>query len=573
MGNFSGYIPVTYVNGSTPAINADNLNKNENMIDIVAAELNYSASWSLKPIMLQCRYENTKDVENFNRDYTDWTDVGTVTLSNAYDAVFGKGLKLTETDNSAAQIRANLTLSSTLDLTSFNSGRSSTVDDSIVLVVNVSDDTKFASIAIDLGDDASNTFYYEIAGANLDTGINEFNLIKDDFSVTGSPTGWDNIDYISCAATTNANASGESVTFSLIQLNEYDDSEASSTPWFFDDGNGNFDELPYMIEASNDSIIYFDSVINKLAFCPTYTSVYFKNEILCTVNSFSLKAEIYSKSDGYGASLVWYIDDDNLLEIRIAGSDLEIYETVATTPSTVATESLDSSIVYGDRMELYVDKKEDIIRVVLAVDGQGIKTVAWETSFDADEEGCLAFTKFTSSQYYVVTDFVVGANHALLPPFNAGATILNYKKDDESLASNNSLTDREDEDLTVKLPPNSCYEVEVTLSVDGTDSGQDIKVDWVTSGCSSVSLRNSRGPGTGTASVADSDSFRSSAGGYATDLGFGVVNAGWTYANERAIVYTGNSGGTVEIRWCQNSSSATAITLKAGSCIKATRIY
>lgn len=573
MGNFSGYTPITYVNGSTPAINADNLNKNENMLDIVANELNYSAAWSLKPIMLQCRYENTKDVENFNIDATDWTDAGTVTLSNAYDAVFGKGLKLTETDNSAGQMRASRTLSSTLDLTSFNSGRSSTVDDSIMLVINVSDDTKFASIAIDLGDDASNTFYYEISTAGLDTGINAFNLIKDYFIESGSPTGWDSIDYISCVATTTANALGESVTFSLIQLNEFDEVTYASTPWFFDDGNGNFDELPYMIEASNDCVIFFDSIVNKLAFCPLYTSVYFKNEVLCTVNSFSLKAEIYSKSSGYGASLVWYIDDDNYLEIRIASSTLYIYETVATSESAVVTEALDSSIVYGDRMELYVDKKEDIIRVVLAVDGQSIKTASWETSFDADEEGCLAFTKFIEAQYYIVTDMVIGANHALLPPFNAGGTLLSYKKDDESLTSNNSLTGREDEDLTIKLSPNSCYEVEVSMVIDGSDTGQDLKMDWVTTGCSSVSTKNIRSLGTNTTSVYQSSAVMSQSAGYATDTEHGVVASGWTYGTERGIVYTGNSGGTVEIRWSQVTSSGTAITLKAGSYIKATKLF
>ena len=570
MSNFADWTTLTYVNGTTPAISATNLNKNENALENVMGELNYSSNWSLNQIKRYSLMNGQKKIIDLS-DYTDWSTSGTITASNIYTAPMGAALKMLETDNSSGTLWAWQSGLSTIDLATMESGRASATTDFITFHFYISDATYITSVGVRFGDDSSNFFYYSITSASYSTGWNTFGLRKTDFSSTGSPAGWDSINYISFYVNTAANAQNEYFAIDSLFLVQNDSVNGVYQPWWLEDGSGNFD-VEYYMDSAIDTLIYQDYLTTKLGFNILYTDGSNMAEILCTVNSFSVKAEIYSRAAGFGGTIRWFVTSSDYIDIDVRSSSLVIYEYLSGSGTDEVTVALDYSIAYGDRMELFVDKVGDVIRAELHVDGQRPVYAAWETGFDADESGCVGFIRPNSGQEYFVTDFVVGHNQANLPPFLAnGLFLTKVKINDESLSSLDTL--QSDDELTLKLPPYSFFEVEVLLGVDGTDTGQDITVAWQATGCTQISYRYCNGPGENATSLYNADAAMYHAFNTTTEATYGVVASGWSYIRENCLISTGFGPCYITVRWCQGTSSATAIVMKKLSSIRAKKIY
>jgi hypothetical protein len=129
-----------------------------------------------------------------------------------------------------------------------------------------------------------------------------------------------------------------------------------------------------------------------------------------------------------------------------------------------------------------------------------------------------------------------------------------------------------DPELTTSLSANAIYLVEFVLFYAG-NAGL-IKTTWtVPTGVSSAN-RSVMGPGSAaTDGAANNISMRSGVHGYGTDIVYG--NRGATLnqlvAVETSIVQT-TSAGTCALRWAQNTSSASATRVAAGSYMRVTRI-
>jgi len=569
MSNFSDWSTLTYVNGTTPALNAVNLNKNENALEDVMNELNYSNNWSLKSILEYGLMNGMKEVIKFN-DSSVWSSSGTISLSNTYDNVLGGGLKITETDNSSGTLWIWQSGLSDIDTTEFNSGLATVTTDYIVWHVYISDDTLINSIGIRLGDDDSNFYYFTITSTYFNTGWNALKLRMDYFTTTGSPTGFDSINYVSVYVNTAANAQDEYIIIDGVHVERNDTSRVLMQPWWMDDGSGNYDVEPYMVSRV-ETMIYDDDILNRLAFTIQQNTTISFAEILCTVNSFSVKAECYSKATGYGCSIVWLISSVEYIRVDVRSSSLIIYE-YDSGGTDVATVALDSTIAINDRMELYVDKIDNVIRAELRVDGQTPVFAAWETGFAVDDAGCVGFIKPSSDYEYVVTDFVVGHNHANLPPFMSnGLELMKIKKVTESVTS--STTIQADDELWLKLPANTLFEVTVVALVYSSSATPDIKCDFSITGDYINWGRYVTAAPTTTSNVLDTnvalgywsaDSYDAS---YGTD---GTANE--NVITEKTYIKTGISGAIVYYRWGQNTSNATATSVRYNSFIKAKKI-
>jgi len=573
MSNFSDWSETAWVDGTSPYINAANLNKNEDALTKVMDELSYSKHWSLSSILQNLYNNNCNSLLNYD-DYTDWSTSGTVTLSNdVSNGLFGMAAcKVLETDNSSGLITVYDTLSYTTDFTKFHSGRASVSYDYVLFEFYVSDVTYFSEVKIRLGTDSSNYYYFTLASGSLVTGWNFPLLRKDYFNSTGSPD-WSTINYVSHHITTLANAQNQYILLDQVLLVPRDDSRVLSNPWFFDDGSGNFDEEIY-VSNTIQSVIYFDNKVNKLGFQllnETASTAFV--ETLCTVNSFSTKIEAYSKADTYGCAVMWYIDSSNYLIVSVEGDELVIYEYVSGSGSDVVAVAVDTTIEHGDRMELYVDKIGDIIRAELRIDGQKYYYAAWETSFDADEAGCVGLVKPNTGQEYFVSDFVVGHSQAHLPLFNAQKTLYKVKNYAQEVASSTTLVD--DDELFIKLPPNGIFEIKTMIHVNCASSTPDIKISWSLTGSAELFGRlTSMGNYTNVSTMIETDSFRWISYPNTTSINFG--HDGTSSRNNPVqqifLVQTKESGGMITMQWAQNTSNATAIKILASSYITAEKI-
>jgi len=144
------------------------------------------------------------------------------------------------------------------------------------------------------------------------------------------------------------------------------------------------------------------------------------------------------------------------------------------------------------------------------------------------------------------------------------------KQSDESRNSDTTMTD--DSELTLTLPPNGKYQIDLMLYVRADSSTPDIKVDYDHSNTSNLSYRNAWGAHEGTSSTAPVD-IRSSYYGIDTDIPYGATgDSNETCINETLFVETSDDEGTITVRWAQNTSSTDYTTVKSGSVFKYTRI-
>lgn len=171
------------------------------------------------------------------------------------------GMKISDSDDTGSTIYA-YTTAWLLDLTAFEvDATASTTADYIVLNLYVSDVSYFTDFTLKLGNDNSNYFYTSVnPSTTLTNGDNQISVAKSAFSTTGTPNGWDDIDYVRVDITTANNASSEYITIQSCQMVDSGDISALGTyfiqrPEITSEDTG-FDEMPANTFVNGESYVW-----------------------------------------------------------------------------------------------------------------------------------------------------------------------------------------------------------------------------------------------------------------------------------------------------------------------------
>lgn len=571
MSNFKNWTPVIYVNTTYPYITAPNLNKNEVALTKTNSELNSYNSTCLKDFIDYAMNNSIKEINNFENT-TDFSTTGSMMLAGMYESsIFGaNALKIQDLNDSGGSIGIYDTFTS-IDLTAFPSGASSSSSDYIMFAFYVSDSSKFNNILIRLGDDDSNCYYKFITSFHSSWNVEK--MKKSDFGTDGTPSGWDDVTFLRIYVDTKANASSDYVACNKLWLCRKESGGTTSSPLYVTDGAGTYDSYMYL-QGMDDLVAYYDKKVCKKgihnANDPWSADML---QVMSNVNAFSFKCEMYAKLDEYPGSLLWYIDSYNYILVEPILDDLRIVECVDGSQSIIATVALEDFIYIHDRLELWVEKTADnIIRARLEVDG--LKPVYAETtiSIPSSNSGDLGIiANFWGSQYFV-TDFVACSNPSLpLPAFNRSLEKLVIKHYDQSIVVSTILED--DDELYIKLPSNTLFEIELVLIYTSTSAIPDIKVAWSVSGDYTTFSdgRVTLGAAIIATSHTDIPLYMNN---YilASAVRLGHDSSGELPYYEKILMKTGESGCKLQLQWAQNTSNAAYTRVKKGSYIKATRL-
>ncbi len=569
MAEFGKFNQLTFINLSVPPLNATNLNEMQRVLKNSDIELARSDDKTSKFYKEYYYNANCKEIENFQTT-TGWVaDASTSVSADTTNFLLGTmGVKYSESDNVGGWIGMSKTITA-LDLETFNDGSSSDVSDHILFWFYVSDITKFTYIQFKLGTNAANNYSWIYLASSLKTGWNCIYEKKENATTTGSPD-WGNIVYVRSDAITVNNAINEYITLQLAIMYRADPYTNTYYTPFQKLLNGIYDYSEFNI--IKDTIgLYYDPAIKDIGVMGLDTDGTAGNEsalhMHCSIINFIAKFELYCKSAGESPSFTWKYDTNNYIEVYISSDTLYLYFYEAGVGSGLAL-ALDNALLYNERYQIIFEKEGSTARVSLLKDGEAIKFLENDTTIDSTFEGCLYMGWQSTGCNGFMTNYEIGYKQIKLDSWDNSKIIL--KKEDQSLNSDDSLNN--DPELWGYLPPNSIIEVELVLLVDGTNDGQDIKVNWVLTEAGQLSYKNCIGPGTTVTSISVAENMHIQSKSATSESNYGVVSAGWTYINEKALLYTGNSGGKVQIQWAQNTSSATAIVVKLGSYLKFTKI-
>lgn len=569
MPDFAKFNELTFVNGTAPAINATNLNEMQRVIKLTDTELARSDDKIAKFYKEYYYNANCKQIENF-QDTTGWgADASTSVAADTTKFLLGTmGIRYTETDNTGGWIGMAKTVTA-LDLTYFNDGSSSDTSDHILFWFYISDKTKFSYVQFKLGTDAANNYSWIYGASLLKTGWNCVYEKKENANITGSPD-WANIVYIRCDAITLNSAINEYITLQLCMLYRADPYTNTYYSPFQKLLNGNYDYSEFNIVK--DTIgLYYDPAIKDIGIMGLDTDGTSGNEsalhMHCSIVNFIAKFELYCKDPGNGPSFTWKYDSNNYIEVYISSDTLYIYFYESGAGRSIGL-AFDNSLAYNERFQILFEKEGTTVRATVLKDGESVKFLEDDTTINGAVEGCLYMGWKSTGYNAFMTNYEIGHKQISIDSWDTDKIIV--KSVDESLSSDDSLNN--DSELWAYLPPNSIFEIELSLLVDGSNSAQDIKVNWVLTGLSQLTYKNCIGPGTTATSISVAENMYIQSKGATSETNYGVVSAGWTLIKETAILYSGNSGGKVQIQWAQNTSSATAIVVKLGSYLKIKKI-
>lgn len=567
MSNFKNFTPVTYVNNSYPHISAATLNKNEMALTEVMGELNSYNSTCLKDFIDYAINNNTKEIHNFE-SVGDFTLTGSMSLSSMLsDAIFGiNALKIQDTNDSGGSIGIYDTFSS-IDLTTFNSGASSSTSDYIMFAFYVSDSTKIRNILIRLGDDDSNCYYKFMP--NWRTYWNFKKFKKSEFGTDGTPSGWDDITFLRIYVETHDNSSSDYVAFNKIWLSRKESGGLVSSPIYVTNGSGTYNSYMYL-QGRDDLVAYFDKKIGKKGI---HNANYYSTDMLQVMentNAFSFKSEIYTKIDSDGFTLVWYVNSTNYVHVILRELSFSIKETVNGTTSYLDAGILSTAIESNDRIDVWVEKTADnIIRARVEVDGQLPVYTEAPLNISSEASGDVGI-RSSIYQYYIITDFVCNNNPSIPLP----AISNNLQKISTCFFDQSSVTTTLEDvtDLFMKLPSNSLFEVE-TVVIYSSNGQPGLKLVWDASGDYEVINEGKVfiGAGEATTTFSDVDLYMANES-LDTALELGIVSGGEMPYYEKILIKTGYSGCKLQLQFAQYNASGSYIRIKAGSYIKATKL-
>lgn len=143
------------------------------------------------------------------------------------------------------------------------------------------------------------------------------------------------------------------------------------------------------------------------------------------------------------------------------------------------------------------------------------------------------------------------------------------KTSNESVSNDSTVNN--DSELYVAIPQNGIFEIQVHIACSG-GSTPDIKFVWTVSG--DLSFLYNRFVHTIPRAVGDilDTNVKQQFVAYNSEVSCGVDGTNETIHTENFIVTTANDGGTLQLQWSQVNSSATAVTVKAGSYIRVIRL-
>lgn len=132
---------------------------------------------------------------------------------------------------------------------------------------------------------------------------------------------------------------------------------------------------------------------------------------------------------------------------------------------------------------------------------------------------------------------------------------IQYIKKSSTQTVNNSETLVNDTDLVATLPPNGVFDIEVKLNANGQETS-DIVIDWETTGdVEQLTTRGCLGPGPSNTDSANT-SPRMTSHNLTTDVAYGLDSTYGSFIFEKFLVQTGSSGGTLQMRFAQDTAQA-----------------
>lgn len=562
---FGKFSEITFVDGASPPINADNLNELERVVALTDAELAKSDSFHFAEWVQYYFERNTYQFEYFS-DSSGWTianpAVTTVTDEPDDQIIGDSAIKVVANTASANYISIYKTLGSSIDLTKFNDDGASGIDDCIVLCVYASDASDFSAFELRIGDDFSNCYFIDLISL-LQDGWNALRPQKSDFSTVGAPTGWDTISYIRIAPAITAGHSGEYFMYNLWQLVRQDPTTSylpnplqkyTGSAWekdkptyiaeavhLFRDWQ-NMIELPGLMRLSSDTYV---------ADIQLYGS---------TINFIS-KFEFYCKYAGEGQAIMWYHDSNNYLKTYITSDTLYIYAYEAGV-GTSTNVALDNALMKNERYYMYVEKDLQTFRSILYKDGEPIKILEYETSIASDDSGYVYLVKYDADTFTLLTDYWIGRRALsrlqteLMPRYA-------YQMIDQDLVSN-TLVDANG--LWMYIPPFTTIKVDLYIVCIGTSTTPDIKVRWNLTTINIRTQRHCLGPYIDQSDTTQIAKMRLNEYAHTTAVYYGVGTVDETVIHEECILHTADSAGKIQIEVAQNSTDAgNPTTLKSRS--------
>ena len=583
MTAFNDFSEITFVDGTSPPINAANLNAIEGVVNLADKELARSESFRFKEYLEYFRKRNTQDIDKLQSDYSSYDNYdpsGTLSNESSYSGealLCDQGLKALIPVATSDYFDFSIDLSSALDLTEFLDGSNSTTDDFIILFIKISDIDAFSGgyLYFNIGDTSiSNTYEYDVdvdAWA-LDTGWNVVWIKKSDFYVWAGTPNWNNIDFWQIQLDYNAGYQNEYVIFQLFQMvrHDPDDSDylnpfqkyfgsvsgwenkfAQSYPvWtIVDDCGGQTQKLGIM-------------KLNPDNFESPFTPGNYRNGMLIyeNVNCFVSKFEWICKKEDELPSMTFYIDSTHYAEAYITSSIL--YLSVANGAAAVdTTYSLDNTVGLNDKIIIFFEKHDDTLRAIVYKNGEKLGICEYETTFASPGDIYLGVQN--SDSFGILTDFAISNSINQLHLAEEASIVIN-KLSNEVVA--NSTTKQNDNHLFCYLKPNQCYRIELFLEVASNSNDRDIKMAWAISGGEQITKRHVIGP-----EVASLSSYATevkiSNFDLTADAVYGITSITSRTANiqENFIVKSNENGALLNLQWAQYSSGAQAVTIRAHS--------
>jgi len=575
-GNFT---ELTFVNASTPAINATNLNAIESTLKIADTELARSLSfnWNFyKEMFFNC---SQKTINRF-LDYNDWSGTNGPTISEADHSesfLHGRAVKMLQPTNDAEELAIFDSSHTQQDLTEFDSGDLANTDQLICLLCYISDTTYVTRITIRLGEDTSNYYYYNWT-TGLVNGWNILTVAKSSMSTTGSPTGWTAIDYVAYRGLFAANAQNEYVTFNHCAMVRADQTTATlMNPFVGNDHSDNWDVD--LMTPSSQFLIYKDAQFEEICVisCVLDGISSSNPDLLGTglvCSSFSASFRIIPKSTKYSQGIMWYVDDDNWIIFNIDDGDANIaYRYAGGSVSFYYTPLSTDSTLIGSTLLIKIEKIGGSTVRIVVIDESNTNVVAEASSdgmsFSDTTEGEVGISAYKTNERSSLLDFVVSnrrTDNIKLPEMtfkNNNAFQYIQKTSDEQRISTTTISD--DNDLKARLAPFGIYRVTVRLNFTAGTTAPDFKGAWSTTGdITALTYKSMLGASASTTDTANT-LMRSSAFAINAEANYGADGTDISQAYEEFIVSTDDTGGVLQFQWAQNSSVAASTTLREES--------
>lgn len=569
------FVELTFINTvAAPAIDADNLNEMQRVLEMTDDYLRRDPSIALNKYIEYFYMRNKKELEIF-ADVSDWNPNNSsyATLSDEKDEnVMNSNCVKAESLTAVASQFVGMyqTLSTPIDLTVFNDGSSSATSDLMVLYVYIDDVANWGGLQLRIGDDFSNCYYMGWFASSLITGWNALYFSKASMTTYGTPTGFNSISYLRVVAYQSSSPNIGDYFYAQYLGIIREDPAYSGYPnvsqLMEESGYGLFYNIHHHVWD-----VYYDNYIDRLVlFQPNPISSTNSLSVSYLFISFVAKMELYSMNPGYTNSFIWRVDSNNFVEIYIS-SDILYLDATEASVLTQTSVALDEALTKHERVNFFIEKNYSLVRVIMRKGAESIKILEYVTSFSNDTSGYMYFGENSTNNQGLIADFVISNSLQSLNLYNEN----NYqiiKKTITQEFANTTLVDIEE--LTAKLEPNATYEVTIYLSANNDNNAYDLRVIWNNTNCTTIALRHVSGPNSSMTDVSNTN-VRKSVSSMGSNAYYGIDGSGTASSViEKIVVRTGKNGGIAQPQASQYSASATyPTTLSLNSFMTVVKIH